>query len=234
MAYRENWGGKTGSGGAASEDALGRARQARVRELTQASVDFANDPYVLRNHLGALECRLCLTTHANEGNYLAHSQGRRHQENLARRAARDARDTRVQPSIQKQTLRDDRLRKSAPARIKIGRPGYKLTKQRDPYAHQNSLLVQVLYPEIASLVQPRFRFMSAYEQRKERPDSRYQYFLIAAEPYETIAFKIPNLEIDRAEHKFFSNWDRDKKVFTVQMFFKPKPRPSQGIDPVSS
>jgi splicing factor 3A subunit 2 len=46
----------------------------------------------MRNHLGTYECKLCLTLHANEGSYLAHTQGKRHQQNLSRRAARDAMD----------------------------------------------------------------------------------------------------------------------------------------------
>jgi splicing factor 3A subunit 2 len=37
---------------------------------------------------------------------------------------------------------------------------------------------------------PRHRFMSAYEQKIEPPDKRWQYLLFAAEPYETIAFKV--------------------------------------------
>ena len=32
--------------------------------------------------------------------------------------------------------------------------------------------------------------MSAYEQRIEPPDKSWQYLLFAAEPYETIAFKV--------------------------------------------
>ena len=36
--------------------------------------------------------------------------------------------------------------------------------------------------------------MSAYEQKVEAPDRNYQFVLFAAEPYETIAFKIPNKE----------------------------------------
>ena len=32
--------------------------------------------------------------------------------------------------------------------------------------------------------------MSAYEQRVEPPDRQWQYLLFAAEPYETIAFKV--------------------------------------------
>ena len=32
--------------------------------------------------------------------------------------------------------------------------------------------------------------MSAYEQRIEPPDKKWQYLLFAAEPYETISFKV--------------------------------------------
>ena len=39
-------------------------------------------------------------------------------------------------------------------------------------------------------ISPRYRFMAAYEQRMEPPDRRWQYLLFAAEPYETIAFKV--------------------------------------------
>jgi len=212
MAYRDNWGGKTGSGGVASDDALSLARKQRVRELTLETVDLKKDPYLMRNHLGSYECKLCLTMHNNEGNYLAHTQGRRHQSNLARRAARDAKEVKVLAPIKK---------KPRPtAFVKIGRPGYKITKQQDPVTLQYSLLIQIVYPEIAKNVQPRFRFMSAFEQRVEKPDGSYQYFLVAAEPYETIAMKIPNWKIDRSEGKFYSAWSSDKREFTVQMVFK--------------
>lgn len=60
----------------------------------------------------------------------------------------------------------------------------------DPETKQHSLLFQVDYPEIAEGVQPRHRFMSAYEQHIEPPDKAWQYLLFAAEPYETISFKV--------------------------------------------
>ena len=43
------------------------------------------DPYFMKNHLGSYECKLCLTIHIGEGSYLAHTQGKRHQENISRR-----------------------------------------------------------------------------------------------------------------------------------------------------
>ena len=58
--------------------------------------------------------------------------------------------------------------------VKIGRPGYKVTKQREPESGQQSLLFQIDYPEIAEGVIPRHRFMSAYEQKIEPPDKKWQ------------------------------------------------------------
>lgn len=125
----------------------------------------------MRNHLGQYECRLCLTLHNNEGNYLAHTQvtvnlvirptrhvhswpvfvhhrnscmrpaligllqGKRHQQNLAKRAAREA--------AEKPALPQPNRRVATKKTVKIGRPGYKVTKQYDPETMQRSLLFQV-------------------------------------------------------------------------------------------
>jgi splicing factor 3A subunit 2 len=80
---------------------------------------------------------------------------------------------------------------------------------------------------VAEGVQPRFRFMSAYEQKVERIDARYQYLLVAAEPYETVAFKIPNLEIDRSPGRLFTHWDTEKLTYTLQLYFKRQQRGQQ-------
>ena len=37
-----------------------------------------------------------------------------------------------------------------------------------------------------------------------------------------MAFKIPNLEIDYSEGKYFDAWDKDQRKYTLQMFFKDK------------
>ena len=44
--------------------------------------------------------------------------------------------------------------------------------------------------------------------------------LVAAEPYETVGFKIPNLEIDFNEGKHFEAWDKDARKYTLQLSFK--------------
>ena len=46
---------------------------------------------------GQFECRLCLTLHTNEGSYLSHTQGKKHQTNLSRRLAKEKADAVVAP-----------------------------------------------------------------------------------------------------------------------------------------
>lgn len=189
-------------------------RRERLRKLALETIDLSKDPYFLRNHLGSYECKLCLTLHTNEGSYLAHTQGKKHQINLARRAAKEKQDATIQP--QPQTSGGPRKT------VKIGRPGYRVTKERDPETQQKALLFEIEYPEAVDKVKPRHRFMSAYEQKVEPPESRFQYLLFSCEPYETIGFKVPNMEIDKDEHKFYSSWDKQRKVFTMQIFFKER------------
>ncbi|CAN0091522.1 unnamed protein product, partial [Hapterophycus canaliculatus] len=181
--FQHREGSKFGGGGVMSEGQAAVDRRERLRKLAQETVDLNKDPYFMRNHLGKYECKLCLTLHNNEGNYLAHTQGKRHQQNLARRAAMEAKNALVkpQPAITVQTRNV----------IKIGRPGYKVTKARDLTSNQRSLLFEVDYPEAEDGAQPRHRFMSAYEQKVEAPDKGYQYLLFACDPYETIGFKVP-------------------------------------------
>lgn len=125
------------------------------------------------------ECRLCLTLHTNEGNYLAHTQGgydavvcaclfssapkaptahavplllavptlprtrrhgccpagKRHQQNLAKRAAREAAEKPVAPAPQRRVA----IKKT----VRIGRPGYRVTKQFDAETGTRGLLFQV-------------------------------------------------------------------------------------------
>lgn len=213
MDFQHRPGGKTGVGGVASASDANRDRRERLRQLALETIDLNKDPYFMKNHLGSYECKLCLTLHNNEGCYLAHTQGKKHQANLAARAAKEAKDAPSQPA-------PERARVDVKRFVKIGRPGYKVTKQRDPESGQQSLLFQIDLPEIVEGVNPRHRFMSAYEQKIEPPDKRWQYLLFAAEPYETIAFKVPSREVDKDSRKFWTHWNKETKQFFMQFAFK--------------
>jgi len=54
----------------------------------------------------------------------------------------------------------------------------------------------------------------------EPPDRKWQYLLFAAEPYETIAFKVPSREVDKSETRFWSHWNKETKEFFLQFSFK--------------
>jgi hypothetical protein len=77
--FQHREGSKIGSGGQLSESQAALERRERLRKLALETIDITKDPYFMRNHLGTFECKLCLTLHKNEGNYLAHTQGKRHQ-----------------------------------------------------------------------------------------------------------------------------------------------------------
>lgn len=187
-------GSKFGGGGVAGASETNVDRRERLRKLALETIDLAKvrrvaprypflsssrlfpshlqDPYILRNHLGSLECRLCLTLHTNEGSYLAHTQGKKHQTNLARRAARDLKETQLmiapaQSSVQRKVF------------LKIGRPGYRVTKVRDRDTGKEGMMVQVHLPQIKPGVIPRRRFMSAWEQKREPPNKAYQYLIVS-------------------------------------------------------
>ncbi|KLO20742.1 hypothetical protein SCHPADRAFT_841953 [Schizopora paradoxa] len=217
MDYQNRVGSKFGGGGVAGASEANVDRRERLRKLALETIDLAKDPYILRNHLGSLECRLCLTLHTNEGSYLAHTQGKKHQTNLARRDARDRKD---------QQLSIPPTQSNVPRKIflKIGRPGYRVTKIRDPETRREGLLVLVHLPNIKEGVIPRRRFMSAWEQKKEPPNRAYQYLIVAAEPYETITFRIPAREIEDEEEDAtgwnWSHWDPDTKQYNFQFMFR--------------
>jgi len=217
MDYQNRAGSKFGGGGVASTSATNADRRERLRKLALETIDLAKDPYILRNHLGSLECRLCLTLHTNEGSYLAHTQGKKHQTNLARRAARDAKDSQLMIAPTQSTVQRKVF-------LKIGRPGYRVTKVRDNDTGKEGMMVQVHLPQIKPDVLPRRRFMSAWEQKREPPNKAYQYLIVAAEPYETIAFRIPAREIedetDDAGYWNWSHWDPDTKQYSFQFMFR--------------
>lgn len=224
MTDRQNRvGSKFGGGGVASAQNAERDRKERLRQLALENVDLSKDPYLMRNHLGTYECKLCLTLHTNEGNYLAHTQGKKHQAGLARRAAMEKKLAQQLPAPLSTSSSGWTNKNQMPTRVRIGRPGYEISKSRDPRTNQRCLSFQLHCPEAeivnGILMQPRHRFMSAYEQRVEPPDKRYQYLLVACEPYETVAFKIPNDPIDRGEGRFITNWDSETKTFTLTLFF---------------
>jgi splicing factor 3A subunit 2 len=221
MDRQNRVGSKFGGGGVSSAAQTERERKERLKQLALESIDLAKDPYLLKSHLGGYECKLCLTLHRDEANYLAHTQGKKHQAGLARRAYLDKLKAEkegnlsvVAPSAS--SSQQQQLQR----KVRIGRPAYQVFKSRDGTTNQRCLSFELHYPEIAENLQPRHRFMSSFEQRVDLPPNKlYQYLLFAAEPYETVAFKIPNEPIDSDSDKFITHWDAETKKFTLTLHF---------------
>jgi len=225
-------GSKFGGGGVSSSQNAERERKERLKQLALESIDLAKDPYLMRNHLGTYECKLCLTLHTNEANYLAHTQGKKHQSGLAKRAHMEKLRKEREEQMAERSSNNSLKRPASGGRFvcqpattrkvpKIGRPAYQVFKSKDPETSQRCLTFELAYKDIEKDLQPRHRFMSAFEQRVDLPkDKRYQYVLFAAEPYETIAFKIPNEPLDRDPGRLITHWDEDDKKFTVTLYFE--------------
>ena len=147
-------------------------RRERLKRLALESIDLAKDPWLVRNHYGMLECKLCGTLHRDEADYLAHTQGKKHQAALGKRAHME--------KLQAERNAEQQQTPSAAAaaaaaiqdqpktkKVRIGRPAYQVFKSREAETQQRCLSFELSFPEIETGLQPRHRFMSAFEQRVE-------------------------------------------------------------------
>lgn len=237
MDYSNRVNSKKGSGGIAGKEETNIHTKRRIKELLATQVlNLDNDPYVFTNHLGLLECKLCLTTHVSESSYISHLGGRKHQMNLEKRKILDEKYDNLNQKGHVDVVSINNI----PKRVwnKIGRPNYKVTKIRDPVTFQVGLLIEVKCPKI-SINEPLFRIMSFYElstknqnvakeylRSSEEKELDFQYLVISAEPYENICIVMPNDEIDRpAEldgmgNGYWWHWDVDTKEFFLQLLYK--------------
>lgn len=132
-------GSKIGSGGMATAELAALQRKERIRSIISETYDLRNDPYLFRNQVGGFECRLCGTVHRDEQNYIDHTKGKRHQDELGKRQARLNKERGIAPTaplVERKKIEPRRTEK-------IGRPAYKVFKQlsRDTLSH--SLLFRV-------------------------------------------------------------------------------------------
>ncbi|GBL50057.1 CWF complex protein sap62 [Candidozyma auris] len=247
MDYSERVNSKKGAGGVADTAEANVQTKRRIKELLTSQVlDLDNDPYVFRNHLGALECRLCLTTHTNEASYISHLGGRKHALNLEKRRILDEKQNRqargdgtalAMNNVQRRTWHS------------IGLPVFKTTKIRDQETLQMGILVQVQCPRI-KVKEPFFRLMSCYELSEKNQNisksylarnktdyeddddldpSKWQYLVISAEPYDNITIAFPaSQEIEKPSGTeqmskcYWWYWDEDSKEFFLQFLFKSR------------
>lgn len=239
MDYSDRVNSKKGAGGIADRSEANIHTKRRIKELlTTQALDLEKDPYVFRNQLGLLECRLCLTTHTNEASYISHLGGRKHGLNLERRRLLDEKQN---PTKEKKGLSMTDVEKRR--WNKIGRPDYTIKKVRDPESLRMGFLVQVQLPKI-TVDEPFYRFMSFYELLQKNQDasktylrnnknandededldpSKWQYLVISAEPYDNIVITLPaNRQVPDEEGQFlWWYWDEDSKEYFLQVLLQP-------------
>jgi splicing factor 3A subunit 2 len=223
MDMQNRIGSKVGSGGQLSSSQQAANQRERLRKLALETIDLSKDPYFMRTNVGTFECKLCLTVHPNEGNYMAHTQGKRHQNNVGRRAALAAKKEAEQGVMEMyggdSMKREAMLKAKKKSMIRIGKPGYKVTKTRDLVTERRSLTFELDYPDANKDTRPRYRFLSAYEQNVEFPDTKFQYLVFACDPYENVAFKIPNEPINKEAGQVYFDFDEASKKRTLQFSY---------------
>lgn len=245
MDYSNRVNSKKGSGGVAGTAETNVQTKQRLKELlTTQLLDIDNDPYVFRNHLGLLECRLCLTTHVSESSYISHLGGRKHQVNLERRKVLDEKYGRrhIDESGKRKVISISNVPKIS--WTKIGRPAFRAIKIRHPETFQIGLLFTLQYPR-TTVEEPYFRLMSYYELNTKNQNAlvsfmdqnegvgddfdpnQWQYVVFSAEPYENVCFAIPNSkeidrpsEMDQMSDSFWWYWDKDTNEYFLQFMYK--------------
>lgn len=221
MDYQNRVGSKKGSGGLAGSAETNQYRQERVKSLLLSNTNIESDPYVFRNNLNILECKLCLTTHMNETSYLTHRNGRRHVTNLLRRSEREERKKQKAAAQAghntEQTAQEQTKRHWEP----IGRPLYTVVKVQHPTHGNKGLRIDFELPELKQGVVPMYRLMSCFEQRKELPpDPQWQYLVVSCEPYQNVCFKIPGNTIALSgELALWDFFDEDAHEYHIQLFY---------------
>ena len=225
---------KIGTGAYASISMINLERRDRLRKIASETTDLLKDPYFYRNHMGIYECKLCLTIHNNEGSYLAHTQSKKHQTNLNKRKVIEAKHNLFMEELkneQKEKMENLKIKY-----IKIGRPAYRIMKEKDFMSHKRKIKFEIDYPLIKENITPQFRIMSELEvntqkngineddinneEEKNKYENKYHYVIFSAEPYENIAVRIPNMPLDYNIEKHFNYWDDGKKIFYLTLNYK--------------
>lgn len=137
MDFQNRAGSRFGSGaGQHDQQSENAQRRERLRKLALETIDLSKDPYFMKDHSGNFQCKLCLTIHTNEGSYLAHTQGKKHSTNLQRRVQMEQKTMEtsggVVPPPEMANYTPQAIQYAhMPIRkilVKIGKPGYKVTK----------------------------------------------------------------------------------------------------------
>lgn len=174
------------------------------------------DPNMHLHSSGSVECKLCLSVHANATAYLSHAQGNLHKKNIAKYAseASHSPDSRPKHHSQPRGGKPKPGKNPPPRAPKL--PKYNVIKLRDPKNNKLGIRAEFQFEELNST--PKYRIMSSYEQAVEEVNSQYQYLVVAGEPYSPCAIRLPADPINRTG--LVEYFDSARNKYYVQFLFE--------------
>jgi splicing factor 3A subunit 2 len=213
---------RMGIGGVATGEMKQRQHQAHINRVLGEVYQFHNDPYMITNDMGTIECKLCLTAHRTKESYFLHKESKKHKENLSVKQyhlnkLKERQSGKLQPGMTALGGSSTSVRHTV-LKPRVGKPGYSVIKQYHAVEGFHTISFKLECPLIEKGLKPRYRIINTYEQNVEAPDGEFQFIVFAAEPYENIGFKIPNCPIDSS--KVLREWDNTTSTFLLQIKFR--------------
>lgn len=228
--YGREHGVKMGIGGIATDELLQRQRAQQIKKLQHDVYDLKKDPYYTTTDMGIIECSLCKTTHRTPEGYIQHTEGKKHRDSLHLRQFHQKKMLASKNQVAQGVAQGlgggkgnsllsnpKQHQQQFISRPTIGLPQYDVVKQYCPDTGHHAIAFKIHYPFIEQGLRPRYELLSVFQQKVEQPDPRFQYLVFAAEPYNNMAVKIPN--VPRAAKRILTDWDTTTKTFILQMGF---------------
>lgn len=177
----------------------------------------AMDPNMHLHSSGSVECKLCLSVHANTTAYLSHAQGNLHKKNIAKYTSASSHSPGEGPKHHPQPGGGKPKPGKNPPPPRAPRlPRYNVIKLRDPKSNKLGIRAEFQFDKLN--VSPKYRLMSSYEQSVEEVNSQYQYLVVAGEPYSPCAIRLPADPIDRKN--LVEYFDSARGKYYVQLMFE--------------
>lgn len=255
MDYSNRAGSKKGSGGIASTSIANVRRKQQVEELLMEGVQVPytfedktadpngdNDklrmnPYVFRSNTGKLVCKLCNTMHMSWSSVERHLEGKKHSMALMRRGGIEEQQSQdhEESDTQKEIAQLVEKRKNQ-IEITAGQPSCKIQEIQD-FNSQSGFAFEIDYTKCDSsepveiIYPPSMRIVTGAELTDD-DDNDSVYLVIACEPFENIAIKLPsksNVVVDEKAPNIrdafddlnakYSRWVPESRRFYGQLFY---------------
>merc|ERR1711998_157300 len=165
-----------------------------LKKIAIETINLKNDPFYLKFSETKIKCKLCLTNHKSDSSYLAHTQGKRHSNNIRIRF-----NSNVFKISNNNISANDLSKNESLPTLKIIKAFIKTTTQK-------CIQILICFLELLENSKPDFRVMTTFEQSVESVDINYQFLLISKKDFKTVGLKVPNFKIDYENDFTFTHW----------------------------